>query len=67
MRVLILQPAALPGQMLTPGVEVEVREDTAAWMIDVGAARAVDAPAPEPPDKPPAPPEPPRAARRKQV
>lgn len=40
MRVLILQQAALPGQMLAPGVVVDVSEATAAWLIEAGAAQA---------------------------
>lgn len=43
MRVLILQQAALPGQMLTPGVVVEVNDAAAAWLIESGAAQAVEA------------------------
>jgi hypothetical protein len=40
--VLILQQAALPGQMLAPGVVVDVSEATAAWLIEAGAAERVD-------------------------
>lgn len=48
MRVLILQQAALAGQMLTPGVVVDVDDTTAAWLIKAGAAQALDQPAAEP-------------------
>lgn len=48
MRVLIVQQAVLSGQMLSPGVVVDVSEATAAWLIEVGAAQALDQPAAEP-------------------
>lgn len=65
MRVLILEQAAMPGQMLAPGVVVDVDEATAAWLIEAGAAQAAD-PAPAADEPPPAQPvEPPRATRRK--
>lgn len=47
MRVLILQQAVLAGQMLAPGVVVDVDDATAAWLIEAGAAQALDQPAPE--------------------
>lgn len=42
MRVLMLEQAALPGQMLAPGVVVDVDEATAAWLVEAGAAQAVE-------------------------
>ncbi|MCX7691784.1 MAG: hypothetical protein RMK34_09060 [Tepidimonas sp.] len=47
MRVLILQQAVLAGQMLAPGVVVDVDDATAALLIEAGAAQALDQPAPE--------------------
>lgn len=50
MTIELLQPHTHAGQAYPPGATLDLPDDTARWLIEIGVARAVD-PAPKP-DKP---------------